>query len=66
MNNKLKTFIISIALLGFISFSTNASEYSILPQPDKIEYVWGEYSFGFDLSVVYPIELVKESQLIKE
>lgn len=45
---------------------SKSQEYTVLPHPDKIEYTWGKYSFGFDLSVVYPIELAKESQLLRE
>lgn len=30
--------------MGLIFYHANASEYSILPQPDKIEYGWGKTS----------------------
>lgn len=53
-----------IVFFELFSLQLRANEYNILPQPNKIDYEWGEYSFGFDISIVYPINLLKEARLL--
>lgn len=64
MQKKFQKLICVIVFLGLFSLPSRANRYDILPQPNKIEYEWGEYSLGFDVSIVYPIELHKEARLL--
>lgn len=65
MQKHLQKLLLVVVAMGLLSMKLVASDYNILPKPNKVEYEWGEYSFGFDFSFVYPIELLNEARLIR-
>lgn len=65
MKRHFHKLIMLVAIIALLTDKAKAEEYSILPQPNKVEYEWGEYVFKFDFSVVYPIELLQEARLLR-
>jgi hexosaminidase len=65
--NTLKPFLFSLLLLGCYGCAEEAiQEYSILPEPQQIEYVSGTFKVKDGISIAFPSELAGEAALASQ
>lgn len=57
--------LLMVAVVALHGQTATQQKYTVLPQPNQMEYESGVYQFNYDFSVTYPINLLQEALLIR-